>query len=572
MAENDIAINSLLDKGAIVSCKQTEGQFISTYFLRQKSSGEKRFILNLKCLNQFIEPPHFKLEDLRTILKLTKRGCFFTSIDLQDAFFYIPIHKNYRKYLRFSHRGKLYEFVCMPFGLSVAPFVFTKIVRPIITLFRQKGIQCSNYLDDFTFFAESVQVAIQQTTAAKNILTYLGFSINTKKSMLIPNTSCKILGFLLNSVEMKIVLPNDKKQKIHLAIQKIRLQTNIQIRLFAQFIGQLVSVSPAIKYSPIYIKNIEREKFLALQKTNNDYDSVMVLNHRVLKDDLDWWDKNIFQGSEEIRQDTYDIVIYTDASLTGWGACFNHKKALGWWNEDEKKEHINWLELKAIHYGLQSFANNLHSIKILIRVDNTTALACINKMGSIQHKKLNSITREIWQYCESKNLWIHASYIPSCQNKADALSRSPSLETEWELDSKAYQTIISVFGKPDIDLFASYVNTKCKKFISFFPDPCSVGVDSFTFSWSEYFFYAFPPFAVILRVLNKIITDRAIGIVVVPYWPSQAWYPTFQKMLLKPPVLLGPSKYLLLSPFRNPHPLATTLILAAGLLSGKPSD
>lgn len=102
------AITEMLSKGAISRCKPCPDQFISTYFLREKQKGEKRFIFNLKKLNKFIDTPHFKIENLRTALKLLSKNCYMATIDLKDGYFHIPIRKKDRKYLRFIFEGTLY--------------------------------------------------------------------------------------------------------------------------------------------------------------------------------------------------------------------------------------------------------------------------------------------------------------------------------------------------------------------------------------------------------------------------------------------------------------------------------
>lgn len=190
-------------------------------------------------------------------------------------------------------------------------------------------------------------------------------------------------------------------------------------------------------------------------------------------------------------------------------------------------------------------------------------------MGSIQHQHLNQLTKQIWQWCESRDLWLHASYVPSCNNKADESSRVQSLETEWELAKFAYNKITNRLGNPKLDLFASKINAKCNNYVSWFKDPDSIAVDAFTIPWNTTFFYAFPPFSVILRTLQKISADEAEGIVVVPDWPTQPWYPLFRKLLVAEPVTLEPNIDLLSSPFRKNHPLHAKLTLVAGRLCGK---
>ena len=88
------------------------------------------------------------MEHVPTILPLIKRNAFMTPIDLQDAYFSLPIVKRHRKYLRFIWRNTLYEFQCLCFGLGLAPFNFTKAMKPIFSQLRREGIDCTHYIDD----------------------------------------------------------------------------------------------------------------------------------------------------------------------------------------------------------------------------------------------------------------------------------------------------------------------------------------------------------------------------------------------------------------------------------------
>ena len=109
-------------------------------------------------------------------------------------------------------------------------------------------------------------------------------------------------------------------------------------------------------------------------------------------------------------------------------------------------------------------------------------------------------------------------------------------------------------------------------YCSFRRDPEASCIDAFTISWTEKKFYSFPLFSGVLRVLQKIIQDRATGVLLVPMWPSQSWYPILTTLLLLPPVTLPPSKNLpsLLEYLEISHPLHKMSLLIC-LLSGNNS-
>lgn len=126
-----------------------------------------------------------------------------------------------------------------------------------------------------------------------------------------------------------------------------------------------------------------------------------------------------------------------------------------------------------------------------------------------------------------------------------------------------------MLGVPDFDLFASAQNSKCVRYASWKLDPNSEIVDAFTFSWKDLRFYAFPPFSLVSKVLHKIKSDKAERIVVVPYWPTQPWFPLWYRLLVSEEIFFEPNVQLLHSPFRDVHPLHSSLILLAGRLSSR---
>lgn len=564
-----LEIKKLLEIGAVIPCCDEPGQFLSKIFLIPKSNGKYRFILNLKSFNRFVETSHFKMEDYRTATKLMSPNCYMASVDLKDAYFLINMHESSKKYLRFKFEQHTYEFQCLPFGLSSAPYIFTKLLKPVVSYLRSKGFFIVNYLDDFLCLGSSYSDCLNCVTETVNLLTNLGFVINHQKSQLIPSQCQQFLGFELNSLNMTIGLPLEKRKKILNLLKDVAKRKNIIIREFAKLLGVLTSACPAIAYGWMYTKLLEREKFLALRQSNDNYDGKMVIPD-ILNEDLIWWEKHIMTATNLIRNGQYSLEIYSDASLSGWGVMCNGERANGFWDSIESQNHINLLELKAAFMGLQCFASDIHNSEILLRIDNTVAISYINRMGGIQYSHLNEITRQIWKWCEERQLYIFASYIKSKDNvEADEESRRSNIDTEWDLSFTAFTDIVDEYGEPEIDLFASRLNTKCTKYISWKRDPSAFNVDAFTVDWGSYYFYSFPPFSLILKCLRKIINDRATGIMVVPYWVSQPWYPLFQSLMSQEPIFFHPDRNLLLSPSREPHPRWRTLTLVSCRLSGQ---
>lgn len=154
------------------------------------------------------------------------------------------------------------------------------------------------------------------------------------------------------------------------------------------------------------------------------------------------------------------------------------------------------MELKAALLVIKCFANDLTDYEILLRIDNTTAMAYINKMGGVKVDYLHVDAKEFWKWCEKQKLWIFAEYISSKENKeTDTLSRITNKDIEWELADYAFHGIVKIFGKPDTDLFVSSSNKKAKTYCSWERDFEAFVVNAFTISWSDLNFYAFPLFS-----------------------------------------------------------------------------
>ena len=134
--------------------------------------------------------------------------------DLKDVYFAVPTSESDRKYLRFRWRDKIYQFNCLPFGLSCAPWVFTKTTKTVTAVLREMGIRLIIYIDDMLITAESETLLNDHIQGITYLLENLGFVINFPKSLLEPKKIIEFLGFLVDSNAMELKLPGDKLKSI----------------------------------------------------------------------------------------------------------------------------------------------------------------------------------------------------------------------------------------------------------------------------------------------------------------------------------------------------------------------
>ena len=105
-----------------------------------RPSGKKRLIRDLRHVNKFLLNEHIKFDDWRTFQHFVRPGGFLFKFDLRKGYHHVSMAPEHQTYLGFSWkingRKKYFVFIVLPFGLSTAPMLFTKI----LDLWYQHGI------------------------------------------------------------------------------------------------------------------------------------------------------------------------------------------------------------------------------------------------------------------------------------------------------------------------------------------------------------------------------------------------------------------------------------------------
>ena len=464
-------IEKLFGKGAIIPVPDSGEGFTSSIFLVPKSDGSWRPVVNLKPLNEHIISRHFKMESVRTAKSLLQRDDWLVKLDLKDAYLTVPMHQEHQKFLKFRWQNQSWQFKVLPFGLSSAPYTFTKLMKPVVSLLRSLSIRMILYLDDMLIMAETPEEVSKHLATALDLLVGLGFVINIPKSSLTPKQRLEFLGFVLDTRQMTIALPETKLHGLQKMCKKMVRLDVTSLRELARLLGTMVASHPAILPAPLHYRCLERTKSQALRK-GLPYETEVQVDAGML-DDLRWWqDKLSKHNGRTLQVSQWDVTIESDASMMGWGASCQDTPTGGPWTKEEKANSINYLELLAAFLALQSFASGKRSVRILLRIDNITAIAFLNRMGGPHSRLLSDLAIEVWEWCLRRDIIIHAEHLPGKENiRADWESRHTSDCSDWMLHRGVFLQLEETFGPFSVDLFASRTNAQLPIYCSWRADP-----------------------------------------------------------------------------------------------------
>ena len=295
---------------------------------------------------------------------------------------------------------------------------------------------------------------------------------------------------------------------------------------------------------------------------------------------LTWWSsqEHLLQGTS-LSPPVVDLRLFTDASTDGWGAHLDHLRAQGLWSKRKQKLHINNLEFLTVLLALREFSSYVQGRHVLVMTDNTTVVGQIKNQGGTHSWSLYLQARDLFKWADRNQVVLSAQHIPGRLNVlADRLSRPDQiLPAEWSLAPPVAARFWKIWGQPHIDLFATQENAQLSLFVSPFQDPVAWDTDALSLSWSGLCVYAFPPFALLAEVLQKLLTEACEMILVAPAWPTQSWFPLLLQLSSDHPRRLPASPSLLRQPGRgvfhnDPSIMNLHVWRLSGLQAARPSS
>ena len=324
--------------------------------------------------------------------------------------------------------------------------------------------------------------------------------------------------------------------------QNILKKTSVSARDFLSLLGQLNAAADFVILGRLHLRPLQMSLHNQWQPQKFPLCHQIGITTKILQH-LKWWlQEDLYRHGIPMKIDPPSHTIFTDTSLSGWGAHVEPEGLLfhGLWTEDQSRLHINVLEMKAIFLSLTRGVHKVKNSTVLVSTDNTTVVAYIRHQGGTHSTVLSDEVWNILNLCLAHNIQLLAKHIPSRFNTlADPMSRIDiQISTEWTLNQEIANKIFQIMDFPSIDLFATRLNHRLPLYVSPISDQKALSIDAISIDWNPIHAYAFPPFHLIQTVINKIRISQCRIVLIAPLWPDRPWFPELLGLLVSPLVSL----------------------------------
>ena len=176
-------------------------------------------ILDLRHVDQYLFKSKFRCEDVSIAREVLNPGDFMFSFDLKSGYHHVEIFPEHRQYLSFSwifSSGvtRYFQFSVLAFGLSSAPYLFTKLLKPLVKKWRTEGKSLVVFLDDGLGAAADYTKASISSLSVHADLLKSGFVPNEEKSLWEPTQVITWLGTVIDTSQCIISATDTRIQSL----------------------------------------------------------------------------------------------------------------------------------------------------------------------------------------------------------------------------------------------------------------------------------------------------------------------------------------------------------------------
>ncbi|XP_069191191.1 uncharacterized protein [Procambarus clarkii] len=498
----------------------------------KRDCADLRYILDLSRLNRLIPCPSFRTTTLSQVRLALESGTWMVSLNIRDAYWHVPVHPGFRDWLGFKVGRQAYRFRCLPFGLHLAPRVFTRLAQVVVARLRLLGVRVLAYLDDWLVWAPTRSACLLVRDLVLSQLAGFGFLVNWQKSQLVPSQVRTWRGLIWDSQTTSISLPPVALLRLQSSRHLFLRGTRVTRRLLEQLCGSLSFALVVFPLGRFWLQRLNwylRSRIF--RRTRNRWVRTPGSLCRLLRHRLPL---RVFRGSVPWRLPLPSLDVFTDASSLGWGFVTSaHQTGQGRWGRSFRQAHSMVREFAAVWQALRRIQLPRGSL-IQLHSDCSPVVNCLNRGGSLRSMALWGWSLRVALLLSSRGLALRAVHVRGVSNViADGLSRFIPLPTEWTVDDASFHWLCQTYGQPEVDLFASAWSRRLPLYVAPFPDCEAVAVDAFQQDWSRWgFLYLFPPVQLLLQVLARLESYHGRVLLLAPWSPTQPW---FQVLLARCP-------------------------------------
>lgn len=185
------------------------------------TSGRWRLAVDYKVVNMALEDRTFKMEQLQDLVPTLQPHDSLYKADLKDGYYYMKRRRKDQSKLEFEINGEVYIPLCLNCGLKVAPWFFTKMIKPVIAEMRRRGHRACAYIDDIlgaakrrhTTHATPEDTAIAETDLVE-ICGILVLQLHPRKKYFSGSQQLQILGIVVDTPKQQFLLSPRRVEKV----------------------------------------------------------------------------------------------------------------------------------------------------------------------------------------------------------------------------------------------------------------------------------------------------------------------------------------------------------------------
>jgi hypothetical protein len=387
--------------------------------------------------NSFQAQAQFRMASLgRDVPITTKVGDEAITRDLEKAYYKIPMSEEARSYMAFEWKGKYYLSMVMLFGMCQAPLFFTRVCNTIAQFFGHLRIPNIFYIDDWYWPVKKGDIPDMKSYVLK-LFTRLGWSFNEKGE---EGTQVRLLGFILDLVGRKFVVPKEKREAAMTLLSEHALAAragSVEVKAIQRLMGQVISMTLAVPGVKVWC----RELFSQISRATDLKTPCVTLTPKAMEELKELILLLTFSEGSPFIHPASDMEIWVDSGEAGWGAHTSTSvQVRDWFDSDWVGKSSTARELKGLVMSIQALSPHLKGKVVKLNMDSMCAVRNLIKGGG-PVSELRSLIKDIWHICNDLAIQLVPTWLRRNETGmvlADELSKKA---TKWDLNPEFRTTM-----------------------------------------------------------------------------------------------------------------------------------